>query len=126
MLVFVLKRDFLSFCWSLQIFVLIVTFIFFFFFFDLTTQIEQTRATRKSKRMNKTGVDLLSWFFNSNKRSTVLSYCVNSLNRLLPSNQDKGCTPSLAQEILLLFHIALVCTASPFMCVPFPSDECYW
>ena len=66
---------------------------------------------RKSKRRNNTRgtVHPLSWLFSNNRLEKVpfVSVPHTSSNQLLLSNQDKGCTPSVAHSLALPLGPAL-------------------
>ena len=68
------------------------------------------KTGRKRKRMSNTRVHPLSWLLSNNRLEKVpfVSVPHTSSNRLLLSNQDKGCTPSVARSLALPLGPALL------------------
>ena len=60
--------------------------------------------------MSNTRVHPLSWLLSNNRQEKVpfVSVPHTSSNRLLLSNQDKGCTPSVAHSLALPLDPALL------------------
>ena len=70
----------------------------------------KTGRKRKRKRMSNTRITSLSWLLSNNRLEKVPFVTVphTSSNWLLLSNQDKGCTPSVAHSLPLPLGPALL------------------
>ena len=78
---------------------------------DQTWQVEQKPGGRgRGREWATLGVHPLSWLLSSNRLEKVpfVSVPHTSSNRLLLSNQDKGCTPSVAHSLPLPLGPALL------------------
>ena len=77
---------------------------------DIITGLAKTGRKRKRKRMSNTWGHPLSWLLSNNRLEKVpfVSVPHSSSNRLLLSNQDKGCTPSVAHSLPLPLGPALL------------------
>ena len=73
-------------------------------------QVEQNPGGRGRGEWATLGVHPLSWLLSNNRLENVpfLSVPHTSSNRLLLSNQDKGCTPSVAHSLPLPLGPALL------------------